>query len=250
MLSYYGEQDGAPVAARYSVRYAEVRTSSSSSTEIITQLDGTASTPQTECLDLGTGERSLLTIFEAQQTADWHLCFRRESISLNGGSGGPRGATAVDLDAESTEAEQIADIRLRTAETEQDRFDQVDNVRLLDPNLVFQPDAVVSAFAGRWLAEDSDPPRPSPAVWFVLGWMAFPDSAGAMFVLDTPEVTDDPDDYRPVRELRVLPGADRALCGNDLVLLRLAEPLPSPPLVLRIDRAPTVGEPYSAFGYG
>lgn len=77
-----------------------------------------------------------------------------------------------------------------------------------------------------------------------------PDSAGAMFVLTTPEITNDPADYRAVRAVRSVPGDDASLCGRDLALLVLAEPLSVEPLVPRVDAAVQAGETYSVFGYG
>ena len=77
-----------------------------------------------------------------------------------------------------------------------------------------------------------------------------PDSAGAMFVVSTPEITDRVEDYRAVSEFTALPGDDSRLCGRDLALLRLKEALDVPPLVPRVDEPVVPGEPYTAYGYG
>jgi hypothetical protein len=77
-----------------------------------------------------------------------------------------------------------------------------------------------------------------------------PDSAGAVFVVTKPEISDDPNDYHRVRAVRMLPGDDERLCGRDLALLELAEPVDVPPLIPRIDAPPVPGESYTAYGYG
>jgi hypothetical protein len=77
-----------------------------------------------------------------------------------------------------------------------------------------------------------------------------PDSAGAVFVVTKSEITDDPNDYHRVRAVRMLPGDDEHLCGRDLALLELAEPIDVPPLIPRVDVPPVPGESYTAYGYG
>ncbi|HEY8944079.1 MAG TPA: S1 family peptidase [Polyangiaceae bacterium] len=77
-----------------------------------------------------------------------------------------------------------------------------------------------------------------------------PDSAGAMFVLLTPTITDDPEDYRAVESVHVPPGVDASLCGNDVALVRLEERLPVAPLIPRVDVPALAGEPYTAYGFG
>lgn len=77
-----------------------------------------------------------------------------------------------------------------------------------------------------------------------------PDSAGAMFVLTTATVTDDPRDYRAVREVRMLPGDDPHVCGQDIALLRLERPLDVEPLIPRVDVPVAAGEAYTAYGFG
>lgn len=77
-----------------------------------------------------------------------------------------------------------------------------------------------------------------------------PDSAGALFVLATPTITDEPADYNSVVAWRVLPGDDPAICGRDIALLRLEKPMPVRPLIPRVDAPPVPGEAYTAVGYG
>ena len=52
-----------------------------------------------------------------------------------------------------------------------------------------------------------------------------PDSAGAIFVVPLPEISNDPQDYRAVAEIRMPEGLPEELCGTDVALLRLKEPL-------------------------
>jgi hypothetical protein len=78
-----------------------------------------------------------------------------------------------------------------------------------------------------------------------------PDSAGAVFVVPGPEITDDPNDYRALDEILMPQGVDQDLCGTDVVLLVLEQPLPNvTPLEPRFDPPVMAGEPYSAVGYG
>ena len=95
ILNYYGVRDNAPVAALYDVRYAELfPDGTSGATAEATAIDGTlgggsgASDAAGECLDLGTGERAMLTPDQAHASSAWHLCFRRENVSVNGEEGG------------------------------------------------------------------------------------------------------------------------------------------------------------------
>lgn len=78
-----------------------------------------------------------------------------------------------------------------------------------------------------------------------------PDSPGAIFVVPLPQITDNPNDYVPVADIRMPEGLDDDLCGTDVVLLRLKEPLADlTPLTPRVEAAAEPGEPYSAVGYG
>lgn len=59
---------------------------------------------------------------------------------------------------------------------------------------------------------------------------------------------------RAVKQVHLPPAAepigDVPLCGADLALLELEEPLDAPPLVPRLDDPPRVGEPLRVLGYG
>jgi Trypsin len=78
-----------------------------------------------------------------------------------------------------------------------------------------------------------------------------PDSAGAIFVVPLPQITEDPKDYLAVAEVRMPEGLSDELCGTDVVLLRLQAPLSGiMPLVPRLDSPVQQDEPYSAVGYG
>lgn len=173
VLAYYGVRDGAPVSALYRARWAEVTATGSGPTKDVADLDGTAGGPQgkpdakSECLDLGTGARSLLTPADARTSSAWHVCFRRQDISVNGGIGGPRGVTAVDLDADKTATDTLSDVVAKTAESEQVRFDAVSASSLAGQ--AFRGDRVVSAFGTLWLERGVSPAAPSKSAWLVYG---------------------------------------------------------------------------------
>jgi len=81
-------------------------------------------------------------------------------------------------------------------------------------------------------------------------WVA-PDSAGALFVVPLPEITEDPSDYLAVSALRLSDPPDSDLCGTDVALLVLEEPLVGiTPLPMMLGRPPETGETYTAIGYG
>lgn len=79
VLNYYGVRDGAPTSALYRVRWAEVTAAGSGPVNELADLDGTAGGPQgkpdakSECLDLGTSARTMLTTAEARASSAWHL---------------------------------------------------------------------------------------------------------------------------------------------------------------------------------
>lgn len=78
-----------------------------------------------------------------------------------------------------------------------------------------------------------------------------PDSAGAIFVVPHATITDDPDDYRSVADIRMPEGAGDDLCGTDVVLLRLSAPVSDiQPLTPRLGSPVAARERYSAVGYG
>jgi hypothetical protein len=78
-----------------------------------------------------------------------------------------------------------------------------------------------------------------------------PESAGAIFVVPRPTITNELDDYRAVAEIRMPDGLGDDLCGTDVVLLRLTEALPgTAPLEPRLSAPVELDEPYSVVGYG
>ena len=168
ILSYYGTRAGAPVSALYALRFAAVTPSGVSRTTVVTELDATATSEESECLNLETGERSRLSLSESARNMDWHLCFRRDGIRVNGGDAGPRGVAVADLHEAETDTERLVDVRARSAESELARFDEVDFPAVSDPNVSFRYDGITSAFTGLW-SERTDPPTPKDAVWLVVG---------------------------------------------------------------------------------
>ncbi len=156
-------------AGYYTLRYAPVGPGGSGDTVDVT-VDGTGANPtpgdtSTECLDLGTGEKPRLTPEQALASTAWHLCFRRDSISVNGGLGGPRGVTAVDFDAALTNDETLEQVIALTADTELPRFEALSFDRFATAPL--QGDRVVSAFDPLWLDAATNPPAPVPVTWLV-----------------------------------------------------------------------------------
>ncbi len=170
ILGHYGEVAGAPTSAVYRVRWAEVGSAGASETIEKHDLDGTAGGTgggKGACLDLGSGAVAMLDAEEARASSAWHLCFRRDAISVNGELGGPRGVVAVDLDAAATEGETVEQVAARTPERERARFDAVDAAALAAPSLIWRGDRVVSAFSDAWYAPATL--APAPACWIVIG---------------------------------------------------------------------------------
>jgi hypothetical protein len=173
VLGYYGQRDGAPVSALYGLRYAELLATGPEPTKTLELLDGTAGGPSggataaSECLDLGTDTRTMLSPAESLASSAWHLCFRRQSIIVNGERGGPRGAGAVDLSADTVATEPLADVMARTAASEQAKFDAVDAASFAGK--IFRGDRIVSAFGDAWLDRTRSPITPANAAWVVLG---------------------------------------------------------------------------------
>lgn len=165
LLSYYGERDGAPVSSLYRLRWAPL----GGAVQEAVNVDGTATAADAanECLDLATGARSSLSPAEAQASSAWHLCFRRQNISVNGELGGPRNIGAVDLDAEKIGTETLSEVLEKTPESEQARFDAVDAQAFAGQT--FRGDRVVSAFSGLWLEKGASPPAPAQVAWLVVG---------------------------------------------------------------------------------
>jgi hypothetical protein len=174
ILAYYGQRDGAAVAALYKIRYAELTSGASGAsgaTKELSDLDGTAgglaasTSAPSECLDLGTGARMALAPDAARTSTVWHLCFRRDSISVNGGIGGPRGVNAVDLDADKTAGETADGVKAKTADSEKAAFDAA--LAASFDGKTFRGDRVVSAFSDTWIDATKSPLAPANAAWLV-----------------------------------------------------------------------------------
>lgn len=171
IITYYGELLNAPTSALYQIRYAEITPEAGATQDL--QVDGTAgglSAPASApsgCLSLDSGSVSPLTVAKAQASTAWDICFRRDSISVNGESGGPGGVGAVDLEASETEGEQLARVKARTAESEQGLFDGVNAASFA--GAAFRGDHVVSAFeTGGWLDDPQSPTAPTGQAWVVV----------------------------------------------------------------------------------
>jgi hypothetical protein len=173
ILTYYGERDGAPVAGLYKIRYAEVMPGGSGPIQEPPNIDGTAGGPQagsntaSECIDLGTGARTMLTPTDARTSTAWHLCFRRQDIAVNGELGGPRNVGAIDFEADQLGVETLNQILNRTPDSERAKFDAI-NAQSYDGQAL-RGDRVVSAFSGLWIERGSNPPRPGNFAWLVVG---------------------------------------------------------------------------------
>lgn len=176
LLGYYGDVQGAPVSALYRLRYAEVTPESNGDVTEISSLDATAGGlggddgAPSGCLSLVTGERLALTPAEAAESSAWDLSFRRDSISVNGGLGGPGDVTAVDLGADASESETLDAIEALTPENQAERFDGIDYAALTAPALKYRGDRIVSAFSEAWVDPSSDPPSlAANDTWLVVG---------------------------------------------------------------------------------
>ncbi|KYF70709.1 hypothetical protein BE11_00750 [Sorangium cellulosum] len=174
ILSFYGEVDGAPVTALYQLRVAEVLPDGAGETVDIKDLDATAGgidaleSAPSACLDLAGNRRLMLTPAEARESTAWHVCFRRSLVSVNGELGGPGAARGADLQERETRSEALADVKERTAASEEARFDAADHQALTDPAVRYRGDHVATAFTGRWLEPGSSPPAPArDTAWLV-----------------------------------------------------------------------------------
>jgi len=168
--SYYAEQDNAPLSGRYRIRYAALG-DSVGATQIL-QIDGTAGGisgavgAPSGCLDLESGTVSMLAPAVARESQDWDVCFRRDSISVNGEVGGPGGVGAVDLQASERAAETLAGIQAEAEDEALVRFDSVTQASF--DGKQFRGDHVVSAFeTGAWVVAGSNPEEPAQATWLV-----------------------------------------------------------------------------------
>lgn len=173
VLRFYDEQAGAPVPALYQLRVATVTASAVGETEVI-DVDGTAGgmTEPSEsdpsgCVRLSTRAVSLLTPAEAKASTDWDLCFRRATISVNGGDNAAGDVEAVDLMADETAGEQLAVVMEKTAESELSSFESPDEATLTASDVVWVQDGVISAFSNRWLKPGASPLEPGAFSWLV-----------------------------------------------------------------------------------
>lgn len=175
LLGYYGEQLGAPVSALYRLRYARVDESGSEEPVTIDALDATAGGPNfsndqpSGCLVLDTGAIAKLTPAEARASEAWDLCFRRDTVTVNGELGGPGKVTAVDLQASETARENLDTLKQLTAMSELPRFESVDHARLTDDALAYHGDRVISGFGDRWFEGRAEDAAPTPTAWLVRG---------------------------------------------------------------------------------
>lgn len=171
VLGYYGEREGAPVSGIYAIRYAELG-GANPETRSLPDLDGTAggtSAPAdatSECLDLVSGARTMLTPAAAESSSAWSLCFRRASISVDGEKGGPRGVLAVDLQAADTASETVEQMMTKTAASEQARFDAVTAASF--DGKTFRGDRIVSGFSEGWIDATQSPIVPAAGTWLVV----------------------------------------------------------------------------------
>jgi hypothetical protein len=173
VLDYYGMRNNAPISALYRVRWAEVTGGMQGAVQDVMGLDGTAGGTQgppdakTECLDLGTGARMMFSPAEARASSAWHICFRRQDISVNGEVGGPRGVGAVDLDAAKSAMETLTEVVNKTPESELARFNGVTDASMAGQT--FRGDRVVSAFGTLWLDRTGPVVAPAKSAWLVIG---------------------------------------------------------------------------------
>jgi hypothetical protein len=175
VLRFYDEQAGAPVPALYQLRVATITESGVGETEVI-DIDGTAggNTEPTDadpsgCVRLSTRAVTQLTPAEAAASTDWDLCFRRAAISVNGGDNAAGDVEAVDLMADETASEQLAEVMEKTAASELAGFDAPDEAALTASDLVWVRDGIISAFSNRWLKPGKSPLEPGAFSWLVAG---------------------------------------------------------------------------------
>lgn len=174
VVNYYAVRNGSPTAALYKIRWAEVTAAGVGPVQEAVDLDGRAGgtagpadTP-VECIDLGSGARMMLAPSAARTSMAWHLCFRRENISVNGEVGGPRGVGAVDLDGSKSPSETLSDTINKDENNQRPAFDAVNAAALAGQP--FRGDRVVSAFGTLWLERGASPIKPAPgSAWVVFG---------------------------------------------------------------------------------
>lgn len=171
LLGYYGDVHGAPISGLYRLRYAEVTPNATADTVELVNVDATAGgldgddTATSACLTLQSAREEQLTPEQAAASTTWDLQFRRDVVSVNGGS-----VAAVDLDADASAAETLELIKSRTAEDQAARFAALDHAALTAPSLVYRPDGNVSALTGAWVDVSADPPAlAADNTWLIVG---------------------------------------------------------------------------------
>ena len=172
ITSYYGEEEGAPVSALYSMRYAMVE--EDGSRDIVElDVDGTAGGPSVSddmpsgCVDLSEGEVLMLTPEASAKSRDWDICFRRDTITTNGGIAGPGSVSGVDLQAADIDDETLEGVQARTSASELSRFEAIDYEALTADHLSYEPEGPVSIFADNWFEGEDDDIEPLSASWLV-----------------------------------------------------------------------------------
>ncbi|HEX7667255.1 MAG TPA: HmuY family protein, partial [Polyangiaceae bacterium] len=170
ILTYYAVQNGAATSGLYQIRYADITSGQGKEHDLT--IDGTAggvsgpATAPSGCLDLASGNVTMLAPADAATSTAWDLCFRRETVSVNGEVGGPRGVGAIDLEASAVATEVLSDVEAETADGEKVVFDDADASAFT--NAQFRGDHVVSAFeSGGWLDSAQSPPEPVQKSWVV-----------------------------------------------------------------------------------
>lgn len=172
VLTFYGEVAGAPTSGIYSIRYAEATPAGGDPIVTVTDIDGTAGgaspppTAKSGCIALATGVVTQLSPAEAAADTSWDLCFRRDSVSVNGGVGGPGGVTAVNLDAAAIATETIEEVMERTAASELPLIEDTKLADLESPTLEYKGDGLITAFTDFW-TKAGTPPSPAEHVWVV-----------------------------------------------------------------------------------
>lgn len=107
----------------------------------------------------------MLTEADARESNAWHLCFRRQTISVNGEKGGKRGITAVDLEAEKIATEEIDPIKALTADSQKAKFDAA--TRASFDGKPFRGDRVVSGL-DLWVDRSKTPFETVNSAWIAV----------------------------------------------------------------------------------
>jgi hypothetical protein len=175
VLSYYGEVLGAPVSASFSLRYAAVNEQGGHDLVEIEMLNANAGGPDgddsepSSCLVLESGDLLELTPTQARESTEWDLCFRRDTIAVNGELGGPGHVAAVDLDEARIQDETLQGVIARSASSELERFVEIGHDELTDESLSYRGDRIVSGFSDLWYEGKGNQAAPTEATWLVRG---------------------------------------------------------------------------------